>query len=113
MTTTSDPRWLTLMRAAAEGTSRQVLADRLGYSRTTVSLVLSGTYPGSTEKIAARAIEVLDRTVPVDCPYLGAQITAAQCQEFAGQRAPTHHPAKLMHWRACQQCQLKCKGDIQ
>lgn len=111
MTTTSDPRWLALMRQEVDRTSRQALADRLGYSRTTVSLVLSGTYPGNPDKIAAKAIEVLEPVLAVDCPYLGEQLPIKQCVEYSSQRAPTHHPTKMGHWRACQQCQNKCKGQ--
>jgi hypothetical protein len=110
MTTTSEPRWLALMRQEADRTTRQSLADRLGYSRTTVSLVLSGTYPGNTEKIATRAIAVLEPVLVVECPYLGVELAIARCAEYSTQRAPTHHPIKMAHWRACQQCQNNCKG---
>lgn len=111
MTTTSDPRWLTLMREEAARTNMRALAERLGYSRTTVSLVLSGTYPGSTDKIAQRALDVLELPVTVECPYLGTVLPVADCREYATKRAPTHHPTKMAHWRACQQCQNNCKGD--
>ncbi|WP_413672289.1 hypothetical protein ACEN9H_23515 [Massilia cellulosiltytica] len=110
MTTTSEPRWLSLMHEEAKRTNKQALADRLGYSRTTVSLVMSGTYPGNTDKIAAKAIEVLEPVLVLDCPYLGVQLPKEQCVEYATQRAPTHHPTKMAHWRACQQCQNNCKG---
>lgn len=111
MTTTSDPRWLALMREEAARTSKRCLAERLGYSRTTVSLVLSGSYPGGTDKIAARAAEVLELPAEVPCPYLGQTLSIADCRAYSTQRAPTHHPQKMAHWRACQQCQNNCKGD--
>ncbi|OON62310.1 hypothetical protein B0920_02200 [Massilia sp. KIM] len=113
MTTTSEPRWLALMREEAGRTSMRALADRLNYSRTTVSLVLSGTYPGQTDKIAAKAIEVLETPAVVDCPYLGQELPSADCRAYAMQRAPTHHPTKMAHWRACQKCQNNCKGEQQ
>jgi len=110
MTTTSDPRWLVLMREEAARTTKRALAERLGYSRTTVSLVLSGTFPGSTAKIAQRATEVLELPVQVQCPYLVQALPVADCRAYSTQRAPTHHPTKMAHWRACQQCQNNCKG---
>jgi hypothetical protein len=89
----------------------RALAARLDYSRTTVSLVLSGTYPGNTDRIAERAIAVLELPQVVQCPYLGQELTIAACRDYSTQRAPTHHPTKMAHWRACQQCQNNCKGD--
>lgn len=111
MTTTFEPRWLVLMREEAQRTTMRALAERLEYSRTTVSLVLSGTYPGGTEKIARRAIAVLEQPVEVQCPYLDQALPVAECRAYSSQRAPTHHPTKMAHWRACQQCQNNCKGD--
>lgn len=110
MTTTCEPRWLVLMREEAQRTSVSALAARLAYSRTAVSLVLSGTYPGGTDKIASRAIAVLELPVEVQCPYLDQALPVADCQVYSSQRAPTHHPTKMAHWRACQQCQNNCKG---
>jgi transcriptional regulator with XRE-family HTH domain len=102
--TTSDPRWLELLRAEADLTSRAAVADRIGYSRTTISLVLSGKYPGNTDKIAAKALAGLEPVLTVACPYLGVEIEAAACNQHSGQRAPTHNPAKMNHWKACHQC---------
>lgn len=111
MTTTFEPRWLVLMREEAARTNMRALADRIGYSRTTVSLVLSGTYPGNTDRIAERAIAVLELPQVIDCPYLRQELPIVACRDYATQRAPTHHPTKMAHWRACQHCQNNCKGD--
>lgn len=50
--------WINLLRKAvqAEG-SQAAVAGRLGYSPATVSRVMSGSYTGDTDKIAARVIE--------------------------------------------------------
>lgn len=100
--TTSEPRWLSLMRAEAARTSIQALADRLGYSRTGVSLVLAGKYPGKTDRIAKVATLALEQAV--DCPYLGKPLAGHECRASATAKAPMHNPMKLSHWRACQQC---------
>jgi len=99
--TTSEPRWLALLRAEAKRTSNVAVAKRLGYSRTTISLVLAGRYPGGTERIAAAVLAELDAR---DCPYLQQSIQAVECHDIAFGSAPTHHPMKLAHWRACQHC---------
>lgn len=107
--TTSDARWLDLLRAEAARTSIGAVADRLGYSRTAVSLVLSGKYSGKTDRIAKAVIELLEQAVA--CPYLGQPIAADLCRSHATGPAPTHNPLKMAHWRACQQCQNRCKGE--
>ncbi|MFZ6644450.1 hypothetical protein ACO0LO_01935 [Undibacterium sp. TJN25] len=113
MMTTSEPRWLELIRAAAAQTSNAAVARLLGYSRTSVSLALKGAYPGGTAKLAAKALEVLEPPVIADCPYQAKQIPIEVCRELSSRRAPTHNPTLMGQWRACQQCQNKCKGEPQ
>lgn len=104
---TSD-RWLPLLRAEAERSSIAATAALLGYSRTSISLVLAGKYPGATGRIASRVLARLDKQ---SCPHLGEQISTASCREIALATAPTHHPLKLGHWRACQRCPKRPQGD--
>lgn len=108
--TTSETRthWLDLLRAEAERTSMRSVAARLGYSPTTISLVLSGKYPGRPDKIAKAVLAQLD---VVTCPYLRQNLPQVECQRIAHAPAPTHHPMKLSHWRACQGCPHRHKGD--
>ncbi len=108
---TMEPRWLQLIREAADKTSIKAVAERLEYSRTAISLVLSGKYPGRLDKIEKKAIEVLEPPVVVACPHLGQEIPVAQCKEYSLRRVPTHNPQKMTHWRACQGCQNRCKGE--
>lgn len=107
--TTSDPRWLDLLRRDAAASSIGAVALRLGYSRTAISQVLAGKYPGSTAKIEAAALAVLEAPLTVACPYLGGDIPASTCRATSSNRAPTHNPVLMWHWRACQQCQNRCK----
>lgn len=109
--TVAEPRWLELIRAEATRTSNAAVALRLGYSRTAISLLLAGKYPGRPDKIEKKAIEVLEPAVTVDCPYLGESIPIPQCQQYSVRKVPTHNPQKMAHWRACQECQNKCKGE--
>jgi len=99
--TTSEPRWLALLRAEAKRTSTVAVAKRLGYSRPTISLVLAGRYPSPTDRVAAAVLAELDAR---DCPHLQQPISATECHGVAFSPAPTHHPLKLAHWRACQNC---------
>lgn len=106
--TTSEPRWLSLLRAEAERTSMRAVAGRLGYSAATVSLVLAGKYPGKPDRIAKAALALLD---VVECPHARQTMTQAECRSIALGSAPTHHPMKLGHWRACQRCPNRPKGE--
>lgn len=108
--TTSEPRWMVLLRAEAARTNIAAVAIRIGYSRTTISLVMAGKYPGKPERIAAAVLAQLEPVLTVDCPYLGVAIEPQQCNQHAGQRAPTHNPQKMLHWRACRQCPNRKEG---
>lgn len=106
--TTSEPRWLTLLRAEAERTSMRAVAGRLGYSPTAISLVLAGKYAGKPDRIAKAALALLD---VVECPHTGQTMPLVECRTIAHGSAPMHHPMKLGHWRACQRCPNRPQGD--
>lgn len=110
MTTISDPRWLELLRAEAGRTSIGAVAGRVGYSRTAISQVMAGKYPGKPERIAAAVLTALEPVLTVDCPHLGTAIEFHVCDQLAGQRAPTHNPVKMQHWRTCRQCPNRKEG---
>jgi hypothetical protein len=107
----TEPRWLELIRAEASRTSIAAVAVRLDYSRTAISLVLGGKYPGRLDKVEKKAIEVLEPPVTVDCPHLAEVIPVLQCKQYSLRKVPTHNPQKMTHWRACQECQNRCKGE--
>ncbi|GHD63752.1 XRE family transcriptional regulator [Jeongeupia chitinilytica] len=94
-------RWLTLLRAEAERTSMRAVADRLGYSPASISLVLGDKYPGKTDRIAAAVLAKLDT---IACPHLGQALTGDLCRQYALRDVPTSSPAAAAHWRACQSC---------
>lgn len=106
--TTTNPHWLALLRRAAAASSIGQLAKRMGYSRTTLSLVLAGKYPGDTRHVARKALALLDSC---HCPWLQQDIRQADCRTIALAQAPTHHPGKLAHWRACQHCPQRPQGE--
>lgn len=92
--------WQSLLSRAVEGSSRSAVARELGVSRPSVSLLLSGKYPGNPNRMAARIIE---RYARVDCPHTGQSVSPDQCRRYAGP-VPTSSPAALRQWRACQSC---------
>lgn len=102
--------WKSLLARAVEANPRGIagVADELRVSRTTVSLVLAEKYPAKTDRIQAK---VLDTYARLACPHLGDTITLSACRGHAMRAAPTNSPREMRHWRACQGCQSKPKGD--
>lgn len=95
------PLFVSLLAHEVEQSNRARVGERLGISRTAVSLVLVNRYPASTENVERRVLDVLGR---IDCVALGEVITAEQCQTYRERPAPTHNPMAMQHWRACQHC---------
>ncbi|WP_410499675.1 XRE family transcriptional regulator [Chitinibacter sp. S2-10] len=102
--TNSEPHWLQLLRTATVASNIAAVATKLGYSRTSISLVLANKYPGSTAHIEKAVLQRLDT---VRCPYVGQNINRQACQETGNGAAPTHNPLKMAYWRACQRCTHK------
>jgi len=105
------PLFVRLLAAEAAATNRTAAAQRIGMSRTAVSLILSNKYDSpSTAHVERRVMEVLGQ---IDCPALGEQLTVERCQGFYQRQAPTHNPMAMQHWRACQQCSFNpnCGGN--
>lgn len=90
-----------LMLARVEQSNRRQVAQKLGVSRTAVSLILSGKYDADPARILALAVA---RYGQIDCPHLAKAISPAECHAFARADAPTHNPMKMRHWNACQRC---------
>lgn len=107
---TTSEYWLNLLRSEVGRSSIAATAKLLGYSRPSISLVLAGRYPGDTGRIAKAVLAKLDTQT---CPHLGGQISSGQCREIALAAAPTHHPMKLGHWRACQRCPNRPASESQ
>lgn len=98
--------WLELLQQAVADHKRGIagVAEQIGVSRTSLSLVLADKYPAKTDRIAAK---VTDTYARISCPHLGETITQLQCRDFATRTAPTNSPRDMRHWRACQGCPLK------
>ena len=81
--------WMKLLTEAVARSNKTKVALELGVSRTTISLVMSGNYPASTDKIAERVLNTYGRVV---CPFLGVEITLAECKKHHEASVPTSSP---------------------
>lgn len=91
--------WLAILKREVEKTSITQVAEKLGYARPTISLVMSGKYGGSTDKIAALVITTF--TDYVQCPFLGQNIERDECVDHQSRGMPSSDPAALKHWMRC------------
>lgn len=104
-------RWHKLLveACATDPRGNQGVADRLGISRTQVSLVLAGKYK-NPKAIVLRVMEKIDEH---HCPYLGIAIPGEQCREVNTGPAPIWDPAAMEQRRTCQSCPHKPKSGGQ
>lgn len=105
-----DAHTFDLARAAVEASSITAVALAVGYSRTAISLYLSGKYGAEEGKLEA-AIRARYDLYP--CTYTGVEISSPDCTRRATAPRPFGGRAKEAHWLACQSCQHNPnhKGD--
>lgn len=87
--------------------SKQAVADRMGVSRTMVSLYLCGRYAevgGRNDKFEQRAVAVFSNRVT--CPYLQTDLSHDQCAAHAASAMPMSDPKALKLWVSCKSCAL-------
>lgn len=96
------PLFVRLLAAEVGETNRTRAAERVGISRTAVSLVLNNKYSSpSTKGVERRVLDALGR---IDCIAVGEVLTIEQCQTYREKAPPTHNPQSMQLWRACQHC---------
>lgn len=105
-----DPEWITLLKAErGAGKSVSQIARETGIARSSLSMLLSGTYPAQSLDLAsakhANRVLRLYRG-QVHCPHLHRGIGAEECREFATAPMSTSRADKLAHWSACRRCPL-------
>src|SRR3990172_11829246 len=76
----NDPHTFTLAQAAVAADSRTAVAEVVGYSRTAISLYMSGKYGAGVEKLEA-AIRARYDLYP--CTHTGQEISGPDCQRRA------------------------------
>ncbi|WP_293766941.1 XRE family transcriptional regulator [uncultured Aquitalea sp.] len=99
---------LEVLRQAVAQQGQAAVAKTLGYSRSTISLLLAGKYSGRADLVLEKVKATLGN---VTCMYTGEVITLTACKTIASSPAPTHNRVKMAHWHTCQQCPINCKGE--
>ena len=105
------PLFVVLLAAEVAATNRTKASQRIGMSRTAVSLILANRYASpSTAGVERRVMNTLGR---IECIALDGVITSEQCQSYREKPAPTHNPQAMHHWRSCQHCPINPDCYIQ
>lgn len=105
-----EPEWIALLKAErAKGKSVSDIARESGIARSSLSMLLSGTYPANsldlaTRRHASRIVRIYRNQVL--CPHLKRGLGAAECEALARAPMSTSNPEKLRQWRACRHCPL-------
>ncbi len=106
--------WMNVLQVEVAKANITTVAKQLGYSRTTVSLILAGRYNGSTNKFGKAVSDTFG--VGIHCPHLETTVTKEQCVGFHTLPMPQSNAAALRHWRRCQGCEhsitLKVKERV-
>lgn len=104
----NDAHTFDLAKKAVASSSVTAVAATIGYSRTAVSLYLSGKYGAGVEKLESAIIARYDI---YQCLHTGIEISGPDCTRRATSPRPFGGRAKEAHWLACQTCQHNKSGD--
>ncbi len=94
--------WVETLRRAVRRFGLSEVAERLGCSTATVSLLRNGTYSSPIEKWRERVLAEFERDV-VDCPVLG-EITPEECRFHRTRSFGATNPTRVRLARTCPTC---------
>jgi hypothetical protein len=110
-----EPDWIAVLRSYARTHGIAEAGRRIGRSRPSVSLVLSGDYPGGTTRIEALVRKAL--MDQVRCPGFGEDLPLSDCRDWSSRPFSAASPRSSAMYRACRTCPNKpalttiSKGD--
>ena len=101
--------WMLILARKTEAKGRAEVARELNVSSSTLSLILNGKYPASTDNIERRVMAMYGNNGKVRCPVLG-EIDPTQCTikwERAHRVKSVGNPATSRLYIACRKCDLR------
>lgn len=102
--------WIEILKRQVEARGLKCVAAELGVSKSTVSLVCNGKYPGGTARIEERIMKIFGTKGHVACPIQG-EISPARCAETRrraqaiGMKAS--NPETLRLYKTCLGCSVR------
>jgi hypothetical protein len=98
-----------LLGQAVKEKGKAQVANELAISRTTVHMVLAGTYRAATTSIEKKVLAAYGKAI---CPFLGRVLAAADCAWYRERPVPMNHHDELAHWKACQECEAPIVPEV-
>ncbi|NVM78876.1 hypothetical protein FHW83_004707 [Duganella sp. SG902] len=107
--------WFASLTREVQASNKTRVAEKMGVSRSTLSAVFNGIgeYGKGTAGTEKFARLFLGAFGGLPCPYLGEGVSAQYCEEISQGKPPTHNPAAMRHWQACQQCEYMPKQSTE
>lgn len=99
------PDAMKLLREKCAEHGQASVARELGYNPSAINMVLKGSYPGSSDNILARVIEVYGG-LSVVCPVLG-EIPLSRCAEEKKRPFAATNQQRIELFRACKNCERR------
>lgn len=102
--------WIEILKREVASKGQNQVAHELGISKSTVSLVCRGKYPGGTEKVEERIKRIYGQDGHVECAILGA-ISPTKCADIwtkaklIGMKAG--NPETLRLYKSCLSCTVR------
>lgn len=93
---------LAVLTREMKGITVTAMAKRLGVSRPTVALLLSGKYPASAKKMETLIMKQFENRI-VACPVL-ADIPARRCAKEREKKGHSANPLRAQLGRSCPGC---------
>ena len=96
------PDWVLVFASECDRTSVRVVSKRIGYSPSVGSQILSKSYLGRVDKIAA-AVRGAFMGNTVQCPVLG-ELAVDKCLYHQGRKLAVTNPTRVLLSRTCPTC---------
>jgi hypothetical protein len=94
--------WIKELKIECDKASQRAVAKKMGYSATTINMVLNGYYLGDLNAIE-NAFNGAFKNKTINCPILG-EIAVNACQKHQKQKFSANNPQRVAIYRACRLC---------
>ena len=94
------PEWVMALAEACMHATQKTVGDKIGYSGTTVSQVISNSYPGDIENVEARVRGAL-MSETVFCPAINGELGRDICRHWQRRPFSTASANAVRMYQAC------------
>ncbi|GAB5379000.1 MAG: hypothetical protein Alis3KO_00650 [Aliiglaciecola sp.] len=100
-------KWLEILESQVQVLGRRQVEIDIAISKTTLSQVLNGKYPGNMENVEKKVLNAYT-DIRVICPVLG-EINSKRCQVEQIKPFNPSNPQRVQLYKACRNCPNRMK----